>query len=163
MSEQKSLLQKLKELFSLSRLSRPAADSESIPEEGSTITVEREPDTASEDAVKGTDTAEEPGEDTDELEDDGEPETRTEDGAEEKADEEAVETDEGSAPPPEGGSDEPVDEITGIGPTYAERLGEAGISTVGDLAAADAETVADAAQASENKASDWIERAKNFE
>jgi len=75
MSEQKSLLQKLKELFSISRLSRPAAESESTPKNGSSITVEREPDTASEDAVKGTDTAEKMGDDTEELDDDDEIET----------------------------------------------------------------------------------------
>jgi len=76
--------------------------------------------------------------------------------------EDAAGTTDDSEPPAAAGSDEPVDEITGIGPTYAERLGEAGIKTVGDLAAVDAETVADAAQASESKASDWIDRAKNF-
>jgi predicted flap endonuclease-1-like 5' DNA nuclease len=61
--------------------------------------------------------------------------------------------------------DEPaasVQEIKGIGPTYTERLEVAGIETVSDLAASDAATVAEAAEATEGRAADWIERAKAF-
>ena len=46
--------------------------------------------------------------------------------------------------------------IDGIGPTYAERLAEAGIETVGDLSAADPAAVASAAEVSEKRAEDWI-------
>ena len=58
MSDEKSLLQKIMELFRLPRFRRPAAESESQRDEAD-VTVEREPDTASEDAVKGTATADE--------------------------------------------------------------------------------------------------------
>jgi polyhydroxyalkanoate synthase len=51
-----------------------------------------------------------------------------------------------------------VESVDGIGPTYAERLHEAGIETTADLADADAETVAEAAQTSESNAADWIEQ-----
>jgi polyhydroxyalkanoate synthase len=53
-----------------------------------------------------------------------------------------------------------VEAIDGIGPTYAERLREAGIETTADLAAADAATVAEAAQVGEGRASNWIEQAR---
>ncbi|MEF8908490.1 MAG: helix-hairpin-helix domain-containing protein, partial [Haloarculaceae archaeon] len=62
--------------------------------------------------------------------------------------------------PGESDSDEPVDSINGIGPTYAERLEAAGIETVGDLAAADPGTVAEAAEAAESRATDWVEQAR---
>ena len=51
-------------------------------------------------------------------------------------------------------------EIEGIGPTYAERLSDAGIDTVDELAEIDPETVAEAAEVSETRAESWIERAK---
>ncbi|WP_299236233.1 class III poly(R)-hydroxyalkanoic acid synthase subunit PhaC [Natronomonas sp.] len=46
--------------------------------------------------------------------------------------------------------------IDGIGPTYAERLADAGIETVADLADAGIETVADAAEVTERRAGEWI-------
>jgi predicted flap endonuclease-1-like 5' DNA nuclease len=55
-----------------------------------------------------------------------------------------------------------VEEIKGIGPTYAERLEAAGIRTVADLAAADPADVAEAAETGENRAGDWVERAQDF-
>jgi predicted flap endonuclease-1-like 5' DNA nuclease len=55
-----------------------------------------------------------------------------------------------------------LEEIKGIGPTYADRLSKAGYETVADLAGADAEAVAEAAQTGEGRASDWIERAQDF-
>jgi polyhydroxyalkanoate synthase len=59
------------------------------------------------------------------------------------------------------GTSESVEAVKGIGPTYSERLGEAGVETVADLAGADAETVAEAAETSISRAEDWIERARN--
>lgn len=129
------------------------------------VTVEHEPDTASEAAVKGT----------------GQPEDHTADGADAEAaaeagstagsqeeaaepegtpegDDESAEQDKGE--PGESDSDEPVDSINGIGPTYAERLEAADIETVGDLAAADPGTVAEAAEAAESRATDWVEQAR---
>jgi predicted flap endonuclease-1-like 5' DNA nuclease len=60
---------------------------------------------------------------------------------------------------PEHVDDDP-DTIEGIGPAYAERLAGAGISTVGELAIADAEGVAEATGISEKRVSRWIERAR---
>jgi len=50
--------------------------------------------------------------------------------------------------------------IEGIGPTYEETLEDAGIDTVGDLADADAETLAEEVDISEEQASTWIGAAK---
>jgi len=80
-----------------------------------------EPDTASEDAVKGTD------------------------------------TDTG-----EGGADADVEDLKGIGPTYGERLREAGYGTVDALAAADADTVADESGIAESRIEKWIDRARTY-
>ena len=55
-----------------------------------------------------------------------------------------------------------VEEIKGIGPTYAERLESIGVETVADLAAADPAEVAAAAQTGESRAGDWVERAQDF-
>lgn len=54
-----------------------------------------------------------------------------------------------------------VQDITGIGPTYAERLAAAGIETVADLAEADAGSVSEAAETSQSRARDWIEQARD--
>ena len=56
--------------------------------------------------------------------------------------------------------DDPVVEIKGIGPSYADRLGEADIETVSDLAAADADEVGDATGISPKRVEAWIDRAK---
>jgi polyhydroxyalkanoate synthase len=53
---------------------------------------------------------------------------------------------------------ETVDTVTGIGPTYAERLQAEGIETVVDLAEADPETVADIAQTSQSRVKDWLDQ-----
>lgn len=55
-----------------------------------------------------------------------------------------------------------LEEINGIGPTYADRLEKADIADVGDLAGSDPETVADAAQTSPSRAEDWIAQAEEF-
>lgn len=57
-------------------------------------------------------------------------------------------------------ADEPVDTISGIGPAYAEQLAEAGVETVGDLASADAVTLADETGLGEGRVADWIESAR---
>jgi polyhydroxyalkanoate synthase len=53
-----------------------------------------------------------------------------------------------------------VQSIDGIGPTYAERLREAGLGTVTELAGADAEAVAEAAGVGVGRAENWIEQAQ---
>lgn len=97
-----------------------AAPSESSADDGVDVTVEHEPSSETEDAVKGTDTAET------------------------------------TAP------DAELEDIKGIGPTYGERLREAGVDTVGDLATADAADLADRANVPESRVADWIERAKTY-
>ena len=56
-------------------------------------------------------------------------------------------------------ADGDLESIDGIGPTYAERLREAGIDGLAALAAADPGEVAEAADISEDRAEDWIEQA----
>ncbi|SDJ97715.1 polyhydroxyalkanoate synthase [Halovenus aranensis] len=56
---------------------------------------------------------------------------------------------------------EPVESIKGIGPTYSDRLEANGLGTVAALADSDAKTVAEAAETSEGRASEWVKRAKN--
>jgi predicted flap endonuclease-1-like 5' DNA nuclease len=56
---------------------------------------------------------------------------------------------------------ESVEVIKGIGPAYAERLANAGVHSVADLAAADAADLADAVDLSETRVGRWVERAKD--
>ncbi|WP_336336108.1 poly(3-hydroxyalkanoate) polymerase subunit PhaC [Haloarcula brevis] len=55
-------------------------------------------------------------------------------------------------------TDTDVETVDGIGPTYADRLREAGIETVADLAEYDAAELADIAQTSESRAQDWLDQ-----
>jgi hypothetical protein len=59
----------------------------------------------------------------------------------------------------DGDSDEPLDSIKGIGPAYSERLTEAGIDSVAELAEGDAEAIGEAISVSPNTVSNWIDRA----
>jgi predicted flap endonuclease-1-like 5' DNA nuclease len=170
MSEQKGLLERLKRFLGLSRTSRPESTDDAD------VTVEREPNTTTEDAVKGTGsaTADTPSET---VESDTSAESDSSDVSESNTSDSSAESDEAEMSAESGESEEadepasadtsetapPVDEIRGIGPTYADRLGTIGIETVADLADADAAEVAEAAQASESRATDWIERATDVE
>ncbi|WP_247005565.1 class III poly(R)-hydroxyalkanoic acid synthase subunit PhaC [Halorientalis litorea] len=87
----------------------------------------------------------------DESEDDA-----TEIEIEDESDETETTDDAADATDEQAGPD--VETVTGIGPTYAERLHAAGIETTADLAAADAATVADAAEVSESRAQDWLDQ-----
>ena len=78
----------------------------------------------------------------------------TADDTEETADD-ATDTTNDTAEP----EDVPVAEIRGIGPAYSDRLADAGVETVAELAATDAETVASATELSEKRVSTWIQRA----
>ena len=53
---------------------------------------------------------------------------------------------------------EPVETISGIGPTYAERLAEAGIETTADVAETDPAELAEIAETSESRAEEWVEQ-----
>ena len=52
-----------------------------------------------------------------------------------------------------------IDVISGIGPTYADRLRDDGIETVDDLRDADIEEVAEVAEVSESRAREWVDLA----
>lgn len=54
----------------------------------------------------------------------------------------------------------PVDDIKGIGPAYSDRLADAGVETVRDLAAADAEALAEETDISATRIQGWIDRAE---
>ncbi len=62
---------------------------------------------------------------------------------------------------PAGAEGSDLEEVSGIGPTYAERLREGGIVTIAELAAADADRVADLAGVGTDRATDWIIQAQN--
>jgi polyhydroxyalkanoate synthase len=51
-----------------------------------------------------------------------------------------------------------VETISGIGPTYADRLRSEGIETVADLANYDPAAIADITNASPSQAEDWLEQ-----
>jgi predicted flap endonuclease-1-like 5' DNA nuclease len=101
----------------------PSADSDDVD-----VAVEHEPATASEDAVKGTDTSDDTAGDSTDT-------TPDVDAAD-------------------------LESIKGIGPTYADRLQDIGIADTADLAAADAESLADETDISETRVQNWIDRAR---
>jgi len=166
------LLDRIKSLF--------GGSSENRSHEEVSVTVEREPDDESGgDAAAETGVAdEEPDapdtEDEDESDDDeAEPETdedaddEAEPAAEEAESEDEEDTeaepDESASPPgdaAEGPAAESVESISGIGPAYGERLADAGVETVGDLAAADADALAEETDIGAGRIVDWIERAE---
>jgi predicted flap endonuclease-1-like 5' DNA nuclease len=162
-----TLLDTLKSLLGLERKESQTRD------EDVGVTVEREADRAPEPVSSPAGRAEreaEPeagGDQESEAADAGvEPETEEEGETVDEADaaeaeEEGEDETDGEAGDA-GGSDEPTDTLKGIGPTYAERLSDAGVETVGDLAAADAEELADQVDnVGESRTSDWIDRAEN--
>jgi hypothetical protein len=55
-----------------------------------------------------------------------------------------------------------LEDIDGIGPTYADRLRDAGFGTVAELAEAEPDDVAEAAEASGSRAEDWVEQARGM-
>jgi len=63
-----------------------------------------------------------------------------------------------------GGRGEPIalEDVNGIGPTYAGRLREKGVRNVSQLAALDPETVAEITKASASRAEGWIAEAKRM-
>ena len=132
---------------------RPSSDSDSTgeptpveDEAGVDVTVEHEPDTRSEDAVKGTDTAGTGSSAAVEPADTGD------------AAAESAETDV-EANPPGGGVD--LEEVKGIGPAYADRLRDAGIEDIAALAAADAADLAERSDMGEGRLRKLIDRAKS--
>jgi predicted flap endonuclease-1-like 5' DNA nuclease len=169
-----SLLEKLKSLLGFGGGRDTSPDST-----GSTVTVEREPSAESEHAVKGTGDIGDEREEADDVdaeateveaeagEEEPEPSEAAEVAEPEAEDEETKEEPEATEAEKEAGESEAageggaatLEEIDGIGPTYAERLESAGIETVADLTSADPDAVADAAEAGESRAENWIEQA----
>jgi predicted flap endonuclease-1-like 5' DNA nuclease len=82
----------------------------------------------------------------------GEAESETE-----EAETEAAETEEAEQTGP---AAESVDSIKGIGPSYADELSRAGVETVGDLAAADADALGDETDLSPKRIAGWIDQAE---
>ncbi|NEU57621.1 helix-hairpin-helix domain-containing protein [Halorussus sp. MSC15.2] len=58
------------------------------------------------------------------------------------------------------GEGEPLEDVKGIGPAYAQRLRDAGVADVTELANADAERLAEETGLSDKRISSWIDRAK---
>lgn len=143
-----AMLSKLKKLLGLGGSSRSDA--------GTSVPVEREPEAETERAVKTSSPFEatEPDdtgrgvESVDDLSTDDEPI---------EAAEPAVEPDDDTSPA--AGSTDDVQSLDGIGPAYADKLGEAGVHTVGDLAGADAEALAEETGLGAGRIASWIERA----
>lgn len=167
------LLQKLKSALGLDGAQSP--DPGTAAPGDVNVTVEREPASESEDAVKGTETASSeagesaepdqtertPAESSDSaVPEADEPDVEDSTGAETtdaSEEETAVSTEEAAAV-----SDDPVTEINGIGPAYGQRLSEAGIETVGDLAAADAGELEVATDISANRIQGWVDAAAEY-
>lgn len=55
-----------------------------------------------------------------------------------------------------------LEDVSGIGSTYADRLRENGIETVSELSELDPETVSEVTNASTGRTTDWIEQAKRM-
>jgi predicted flap endonuclease-1-like 5' DNA nuclease len=148
-----------------------------------TVSVEREARTDSEAAVKGTDMEAAGNEEsgvaagtdasasTETLVDDGADDGGAAEPAEATGPDEGVETDldtAASASESETTAEHEADDgasldvIKGIGPAYAERLSKAGIDSVADLAAADADELAEAIDLSPKRVGRWIERAEDY-
>lgn len=134
--------------------------------------VEEDDDTATEadaDATPAASEVDEEDADEEEVDDevgaaDDEPEA-VEDDAEATADEAASTEDDSSADADEDvpeGSTDPVTEVSGIGPAYGERLENAGVETVGELAAADAAELSDATDVAQGRVQNWIEAAQEY-
>ena len=152
-----ALLQTIKELLGFG-----SGESERDETE-TTVTVEREldeqvqaePEAERDDEVEPGDDEVEPGDDEAEPGDDEVEPGDTEPDADDGSGEERGVGDDGS-------DGESVERIKGIGPAYGDRLAEAGIETVDQLAAADPAEVAERASVGEGRAATWIDRAKEF-
>ena len=153
------LLQKLKSALGLDG----TGSSESGRSGDVDVTVEREPSTEDEDAVKGTETASSGEPETPEP-DDGGSEGPSAEEFEPLADEsDPVATEDADDAELEvEGSTDPVTELNGIGPAYGDRLAGAGVETVGELAAADAATLADRIDLGESRVAGWVEQANEY-
>lgn len=65
-----------------------------------------------------------------------------------------------ASPSPGGSADLDVDAVTGVGPTYAERLRAAGVDTVGELALSDPSRLADETDIEPGRVANLVRRAR---
>jgi len=128
------LLAQLKSVLGFGSSDDPAHSNSRDRRDGGTPVT---PETASEDAVKGTET----------------------NGASASSGGTGAPAD-SSAEPDDATASVSTEKIKGIGPTYSQRLASAGVESVADLAAADPETLAAETGISETRLSNWIERAR---
>ncbi len=63
-------------------------------------------------------------------------------------------------PPPETAGEDDLTEIVGIGPAYARRLAEHGITTFAALAGADPDETAEVIRVSPDQVADWSKQAR---
>ena len=148
----KFIAEVVKGLFGVS-----GTDAEEPADAETNITVERETADGTDDSPADADVTPGPDEgEDDETED-------VVDTAEESVDvEDSADAEEDDSDAERAGADVSVQEISGIGPTYSERLAERGIETVADLAGADPDDVAETAQVSASRATDWISQAESW-
>ncbi|MUV61005.1 helix-hairpin-helix domain-containing protein [Halobacterium sp. CBA1126] len=161
------LLSTLKSLLGMEEESRSAGN-------GVDVTVERDPSADSERAVKESTAGQD-----DEAEDE-EPvaaETDASASTESLVDEDHTDDPTRAAEPAEaastGGDDEaeeseavdgePVTVLDGIGPAYADRLADAGVETVDDLAAADPDDLAERIDLSAKRVGRWVDSAQDHD
>jgi predicted flap endonuclease-1-like 5' DNA nuclease len=132
----------------------PAVDESDAATEESETAVD-EGDAATEESETAVDESEAAAEEAiEEAEPDAEGE---EEPAETEADAEAeAEPEEPEPEAPEG----TLEDVKGIGPAYAERLRNAGVDSIADLADADAEDLAAETDLSATRIENWIEQAK---
>ncbi|MFC6769333.1 helix-hairpin-helix domain-containing protein [Natrinema soli] len=130
------------------------ADSEPTPESAAAAETEADTESETADDTESVPDSEEP---EAAVESESEAETEREAESESKAEAEAESEPETE---PEGTNQEPVVEIKGIGPAYADRLAGAGIDTIGELADADAAELAEQTDISETRIQGWIDRAE---
>lgn len=98
-----------------------------------------------------------------EIPDAEEPADETEEESADESDVENAEEDyEVDAESGDSGASEPVDVLNGIGSAYAERLGNAGVDTVADLAAADAADLSEDTDIAEGRIQNWIDQANDY-
>jgi predicted flap endonuclease-1-like 5' DNA nuclease len=166
------LLSTLKSLLGMEEEGRSAGS-------GVDVTVEHEPSAESERAVKESESehgAEAETEAEEEDEEGVDEPVATETGAaastESLVDEEHTDDPTRAAEPAEAASPgeeevpetvegEPVTVLKGIGPAYADRLEDAGIETVADLAAADPEELAERVDLSAKRVGRWVDTAQD--
>lgn len=157
------LLSKLKSVLGMGESNRSAGS-------GVDVTVEREADeaddageetTGADAAATGTDAAAS----TESLVDDehADDSTRAAEPGEAAVSggDESDAADDADADGESGGDSEPVSVVKGIGPAYADRLQDAGVETVADLAGADADDLADRTDLSAKRVGRWIENAQD--